>query len=268
MRSVLFEIFGVRIYAFGAAICLSFMFAFWLTRYLVARERRDPLLPLTASDDEKKALLESIYDFGFGCMIGAIAGARIFHILRPSYIQIYLDDPIRILKVWEGGLVFYGGFIGGFAVCLFMVLRKKLRPWSLGDLAAPGIAFAYAIGRWGCFLNGCCYGAPVEGGIVMRELRDGVPRHPTQLYEAGAGFLIGFVLLWLLPRKTFRGQVFFLFVILYAVERFTVEFWRDDPRGGAGPFTTSQWVALITVPFAAGMLAWLRRNQPVTDPAA
>jgi phosphatidylglycerol:prolipoprotein diacylglycerol transferase len=270
MRTVLFEIplfgFSLKIYSFGAAICIAFMQAFWLTRYLLRKEKRDPLWTKDAPEELKKALLEYVYDLGFGIMIGAIVGARLFHILRPSMIETYLSDPVKILKVWEGGLVFYGGFIGAFAVAFWMVWRKKLPPWHSGDFIAPSIAFGYAIGRWGCFMNGCCYGQPVSWGLRgISETRDQIPRHPTQLYESAASFALGFFLLWLLPRRAFRGQVFFTFVLLYAAERFLVEFIRDDPRGGLSVLTTSQWVALATLPLAIAGMVIQRRREPIRE---
>ena len=267
MRTKLFEIFGLKIYSFGAAICLSFMQAFWITRFLIGRDRRDPMWPPDASEDRKKEILEFVYDLGFGAMVGAIIGARLFHVLMPSQIRTYLDSPLKILYVWEGGLVFYGGFIGAFLTCFVMTLRRKLPPWQLGDFVSPAIAFGYAIGRLGCFMNGCCYGKPVAWGIQMTELHDHIPRHPTQIYESAAGFLTGFFLLWLLPRRTFRGQVFFLNVMIYAAARFAVEFVRDDPRGGLGPLSTSQWIALAAFPIGLAALLIQRRREPIPHPA-
>ncbi|MEK7466562.1 MAG: prolipoprotein diacylglyceryl transferase [Planctomycetota bacterium] len=257
MRSVLFHIGPLPIYAFGLAICLAFMQAFWLTRKLIAVDRRDPPFKPGATDEEKKAFLEWIYDLGFGAMIGAVVGARVFHVLFENVWREFLADPLKFLKVWEGGLVWYGGFIGAFLVCFWMVWRRRIHPWQLGDFIAPAISFGYAIGRLGCFMNGCCYGHEVAWGIAIPERHEfpPIPRHPTQLYEVASALLIGAFLLWLLPRRKFRGQVWWSYVALYAVARFTVEFWRDDPRGEYGPLMTSQWIALLLFP--AGVVGYL-----------
>lgn len=259
MKSVLFKIPGLNIpiYAFGLAICLAFMLAFWLTRVLIARDRRDPPFKPGATDEEKKLFLEWIYDLGFGAMVGAVVGARVFHVLFENVWREFVADPMKFFKVWEGGLVWYGGFIGSFLVCFWMVWRRRIHPWQLGDFIAPAITFGYAIGRLGCFMNGCCYGHEVSWGIVIPERHEvpPIPRHPTQLYEAASALLIGAFLLWLLPRRKFRGQVWWAYVVLYAIARFTVEFWRDDPRGEYGPLMTSQWIALLLFP--AGVVGYL-----------
>ncbi|MCE9582199.1 MAG: prolipoprotein diacylglyceryl transferase [Planctomycetes bacterium] len=267
MRSVLFKVFGLPIYAFGAAICLAFMQAFWLTRFLIARDHRDPPYPKGASEEEKKAFLEWIYDLGFGAMVGAIVGARLFHVLFEGQGQKYIDHPLEFFKVWNGGLVWYGGFIGAFLTCLWMVVRKKVHPWQLGDFVAPAISFGYAIGRLGCFMNGCCYGRPSEKwGVVFEEIGDHVHRIPTQLYESASGLAIGLFLIWLLPRRKFRGQVWWAYVSLYAIARFTVEIWRDDPRGEYGPLMTSQWIALLMFPI--GVAAYFYQRAKGRIPAS
>ncbi len=269
MKSILFKIFGIPVYAFGAAICIAFMQSFWLTRRLIAADRRDPPFKPGATDEEKKAFLEWIYDLGFGAMVGAVLGARLFHVLFEGVWREFLADPMRFVRVWEGGLVWYGGFIGAFSVCLWMVVRRKVHPWQLGDFIAPGISFGYTIGRIGCFMNGCCYGREVSWGIEMTERHDHIPRHPTQLYESGSALLIGFFLLWLLPRRTFRGQVWWSYVVLYAISRFIVEFWRDDWRGEYGPFMTSQWIALFMIPAGLTGLIILRKHAAIPpQPAA
>ncbi|MBI2924043.1 MAG: prolipoprotein diacylglyceryl transferase [Planctomycetes bacterium] len=263
MRPVLFEIFGLKIYSFGAAICASFLFSFWITRVLIRRDRVDPLYPPDAPEEKKKAILEWVYDLGFGAMVGGVVGARLWHIFQPDNIGTYVKNPMAAFKVWEGGLVFYGGFIGAFFTCLAMVLRKRIPPWQMGDFAAPGISFAYGIGRLGCFLNGCCYGTQVDWGLEFPSLHDHVHRHPTQLYEFGAAALTGFLLIWLLPRRTWRGQVFWLYVMLAAVARFAVEFIRDDPRGGLGSLSTSQWIAVVAFPVALAMWLRLKNRNPI-----
>lgn len=118
MKSILFKVFGVPVYAFGLAICVAFMQSFWLTRRLIARDRRDPPFKAGATEEEKKAFLEWIYDLGFGAMVGAVVGARVFHVLFEGVWREFLADPMRFFRVWEGGLVWYGGFVGAFSVCL------------------------------------------------------------------------------------------------------------------------------------------------------
>jgi phosphatidylglycerol:prolipoprotein diacylglycerol transferase len=146
-------------------------------------------------------------------------------------------------------------------------VRKKIHPWQLGDFIAPAVSFGYAIGRLGCFMNGCCYGRASAWGLEFPEIGDHVHRIPTQIYESAAGLAIGLFLIWLLPRRKFRGQVWWAYVSLYAVSRFIVEFWRDDPRGEYGPLMTSQWIALVMFPFGVAMYFYVRSRGPVPAPA-
>lgn len=277
MRQILFHVGPLPIYSFGVAICLGFMQAFWLTRLCIARDRVDPPWAPDATDETKKSLLEWIYDLGFGAMIGAVVGARLFHVIfevvlgdNAALRASYRNNLFEVFKVWNGGLVWYGGFVGAFLVCFWMVWKKRMHPWQLGDFIAPSISFGYAIGRLGCFMNGCCFGRESKGGfcVVFRQHPDHLCRIPTQLYESASGLLIGFFLLWLLPRRAFRGQVWWSYVAIYAVARFIVEFWRDDPRGEYGPLMTSQWIAVLLFPAAIVGYVLCRRKYPVESAAA
>jgi phosphatidylglycerol:prolipoprotein diacylglycerol transferase len=265
MYPQLFQIGGVTIYSFGAMVCISFLSAFAIARFLIRRDTVDPLYPPDAPEEVKKKALDYVYDLGFCAMVAGVLGARLFHIAAPDNIAHYGAHPKEIFKVWEGGLVFYGGFIAAFASCYLMTVRKGIAPWQLGDFVAAPAAFAHAIARIGCFMNGCCYGTPCEGGVTFPNLPEHlrVPRHPTQLYEAGENLLIGLILVWMLPRRRFRGQVWFSLILLYGIARFAVEFVRDDPRGGIGGLATSQWIGLGAIPFALAGLFIQRKRQPI-----
>jgi phosphatidylglycerol---prolipoprotein diacylglyceryl transferase len=153
-------------------------------------------------------------------------------------------DCIAALKFWQGGLTYYGGFLLAVPVGLWWARRKQLGVWRMADLTAPVIAFGLFWGRLGCFFNGCCYGSHTDGPLGVDF--PGRPNvHPTQLYEAiGALAIFAFLYFWLRPRKRAHGQVFAVFLVVYAVMRFILEFWRADDRGGFGGLSTSQWIGI------------------------
>jgi phosphatidylglycerol:prolipoprotein diacylglycerol transferase len=136
---------------------------------------------------------------------------------------------------------------------------------------APGIALGHVVGRFGCLFAGCCYGKPTmkPWGIVFTDpfaaanvgTPLGVPLHPTQLYEAGAEFLILMLLLFTERKgRAFAGRTFWLYMLLYAISRFIIEFYRGDERGMVGMFSTSQFISVLLAPLAMAMLVYLSRS--------
>ena len=146
------------------------------------------------------------------------------------------------MSLLRSGGVFYGGLIAAVVVCIYQLRKHKLPLWTSGDLFAPGIALGYMVGRLGCLMAGCCYGRPTDVGWAITftdpaaAINVGtplnVPLHPTQLYESAAGLVI-FLLLMAFERRgrPFPGRTFWMFVLLYAVSRFIIEFYRGDDRG-------------------------------------
>jgi phosphatidylglycerol:prolipoprotein diacylglycerol transferase len=143
--------------------------------------------------------------------------------------------------------------------------------WTVTDVFAPGIALGHVIGRMGCFFAGCCFGTPtdVPWAITFHNTYAAenvgtplnIPLHPTQLYEAGAELLIlGLLLATENKGRPFPGRTFWSYMFLYGVSRFIIEFYRGDPRGTIGAFSTSQFFSLIIVPLAIVMLIVLGRR--------
>ena len=172
-------------------------------------------------------------------------------------------DCFAAVKVWRGGLAYYGGFIFAVVFAWYYVKKYKLGWWRTADLAAPGIMLGLVCGRLGCFLNGCCYGKPTSSfvGVVFPQ-RPGVAVHPTQLYESAGCFLV-FVILYFVvrPRRRAFGDVFAAMLILYGIVRSICEIWRDDDRGVFfGFISTSQ---IISIPLIAGglLLLWTSRQK-------
>lgn len=188
--------------------------------------------------------------------VGALIGAKLLYLLveLPAIIQ----NPSLLLGMLAGGAVFYGGLIGGFAGGIHYARRYRLPALALGDVILPPLALGHALGRVGCFLAGCCYGAPhggrfsvtyPEGGIAPA----GVPLLPAQLMEAAFLVLLCAALLLILRATRERpGVVWGWYMVLYGAWRFSIEFFRADPRGGFAGLATSQWISLALLP--AGML--------------
>ncbi len=188
-------------------------------------------------------------------------------------------DCLLALKVWRGGLSYYGGFILATLFGLYYIRKHRLPLWRVVDLTGYGIPLGLFWGRMGCWLNGCCFGKVTDsflgvvfpkGGAAWRHQRDlhlldspiaaAHPVHPTQLYSALlnlANFAICYF--FIRPRKRFDGQVFWWFSIIYACTRSFVEIFRDDDRGVLfGFLSTSQIISVPLIVIAIWMLRRLR----------
>lgn len=245
MHPIILELGPLKVHAYGFMLALAFLFGIFLAeRYA-------------------KQIGENVDDVGnvsFWIILTAIVGSRLFHVIVFWDQMKSFWDPF---KIWEGGLVYYGGFLGATAGCVIYCLVRKISFWQITDLLAPGVALGLMFGRTGCLLVGCCYGKPCPPdfplGITFPPQTiglAGVPLYPTQPAEA-LGCLLIFLFLWffLRSRRTFRGEVLFTFVILYSLLRTTLEFWRDDPRG----FITLSHVTAAPnlTPDSGGLVGWL-----------
>jgi phosphatidylglycerol---prolipoprotein diacylglyceryl transferase len=178
---------------------------------------------------------QQIMDMGFLLIIGGVIGARIAYVLMN--LTFYMANPIDILKLWEGGLVFSGGLLTAIILFYFYIRRHKLNMLELGDIWAPAAAIGQAIGRVGCFMAGCCYGreTTVPWGVIFSDPKSIAPTniiiHPTQLYDTLSNLIIFTILMILNARKKFNGQVFLWFLILHSTARLVIEKFRGDDRG-------------------------------------
>ncbi len=238
-------------------VALAFLVGLWTA------SRRAPFGGLTP---------ESILDLGPWLIIGAIVGARALYVAT-FWRQQFAGQPfIHMLMVWQGGLVFYGGFIGATVGSILFALRRKIRLWNMADTLAPSIALGYALGRIGCLMQGCCYGSECRWpwAIHFPQPHETYPHpvHPTQIYDLFWGVLLYLFLARLYRRRTFDGQVFAAFLIGYACLRFVSEFFRGDYPPGqlffGGRLTPAQMVSFAIL--AGGIVVWwlLPRRTPST----
>ena len=226
MHPILFELGPITIYSYGVLLAAAYLLGLWMA----ARRARQ------AGLDANKVL-----DLGIWVIIAALVGAKAL---------LFVVDFDQFTSSWQefttllrSGGVFYGGLIAAVVVCIYQLRKHKLPLWTSGDLFAPGIALGYMVGRLGCLMAGCCYGKPTDvclGDHVHRPGREpecrhaaqraaasdaalrvaGGPDHPRLLLLASSG-----------AAAPFPGRTFWLFVLLYSVSRFVIEFYRGDDRG-------------------------------------
>jgi phosphatidylglycerol:prolipoprotein diacylglycerol transferase len=236
MHPILIKFGSVTLYTYGFFVALGFFSAIIVVRIFANKNNIDPQI---------------MTDLIFTILVSALIGARLMYVL--INFGYYKDDLIGIFKLWDGGLVFYGGFIVSVVGCYIFIKIKKLHLWKTADIVAPSIALAHAIGRIGCFFAGCCYGkeCSVSWAIKFSDPGSlaplGVLLHPTQLYSVASNFLIFLILLFIYKMKKFHGQVFFSYLLIYSIFRSYIETFRGDFRGGffGFPISVSQGISLI-----------------------
>ncbi|MBE0569190.1 MAG: prolipoprotein diacylglyceryl transferase [Deltaproteobacteria bacterium] len=255
MHPVLLQIGSIKIYSYGVFVALGFLAALWVSGREIDRVGMDR---------------EKFYDMGIWVVLSAIVGARLFHVL--VYWREYAAAPLEIFKLWNGGLVFYGGFLAATAACIVFLRRNRIPFLPVADASAIGLPLGLAFGRLGCTSAGCCFGKPCELPWAITFTHPGslaplnVPLHPTQIYEALAGFAI-FGLLYV-TRSRFRtpGMRFWTMLILYGAARGLIEIFRDDPRGFLGPFSESQVVSMLLILYAAASILITRGRAKAAFP--
>ena len=213
---------------------------------------------------------EKAWNLGILVVLCGIVGAKVLYIINEW--SSYAAHPSEIFSIatLQAGGVFSGGLIAAFVAAAWYVRRYHMPALATCDAFAPGLALGHAIGRIGCFAAGCCYGKethhwwavtftnPLAAAITGTPLNK--PLEPTQLFESAVELANFFLLMWLLKRRKFDGQVFGAFLFIYGVARFFLEFLRDDPGRGSvfgGAMTGTQLIALGLV-IGGGIIWWLR----------
>ena len=228
MHPILFSVFGKDIYSYGVMAALGFLAGILTWTWLARRELRPEGFAT---------------DLGFWLMASGIVGSRLAYVAANwSYYRVNL---LEIVRIDQGGLIFYGGFLLACAALVIFARRHRVPVWHMADFAIPALAIGHALGRMGCFLNGCCYGRPAGDafcGIAYPpicepgKLFPDVPLYPVQLIESACLLALWLVLVWAYPRRRKDGAVFALYLVLYPPIRFALEYLRGDER--------QSWLAL------------------------
>jgi phosphatidylglycerol:prolipoprotein diacylglycerol transferase len=256
MHPVLFTLFGFKVGTYGVLIAAAVILGLLWLRRLAKRAGVDP---------------EPLTDLVVGATIAALIGAKLLLILTDwnDFAAAPLDWAKSNLRAFG---VYYGGFIAAVLYIFWACWRKKIGFWMTVDLMAPPLALGHAIGRWGCFAAGCCFGHATHvpwavtfrdpASLINSELID-VPVHPVQLYESAGNFLLALLLAAGLRKKWPAGRVFILYLLLYGISRFIYEIFRGDERGTVfgGMLSTSQFLAILTVAVAAALFVYRRKAQ-------
>jgi phosphatidylglycerol:prolipoprotein diacylglycerol transferase len=208
---------------------------------------------------KKRGLSEdTIYGIFYCAIIGGLLGCRLlFYIVEIPQI---MKDP-SILWDFKNGYVVYGGIIGGILTSmLYVKLKRKEKYFPYFDMVMPAVAIAQGFGRIGCFCAGCCYGAETDSWfhVVFTHSQfapNNVPLIPTQLMSSAGDFLIGFFLIYYSGKNKVPGRSAAMYLILYGIGRFLLEFFRADHRGSLGVFSTSQIISFGIV--AIGVLLYV-----------
>ena len=230
MHPILFSFGPLRFYSYGALVAIGiFLAVFFLQRHAKV---------ISVSP-------ETMVDLAIATVVSGFIGARIFYIIQ--FWDYFANAPFDMIKFWQGGLVLYGGLIGGILGFLTFVKLKRLPFLDLLDLFVPAMALAQGFGRIGCFFNGCCFGKPSDlpWAVSFPFLDHAV--HPTQLYEALFCFGLAFFLFLLWKRKLRTGWVALAYFVLYPAGRFFLEFFRGDNQAVFLSLTLQQGLSLVFV---------------------
>ncbi len=257
MKPILFQMGSYSLHTFGLMVGLGFLLGLWAASRNAIRAGLDPQLP---------------YDLSPWLILGGLVGARAMYVIS-YWDRDFAGQPwTDIFAIWQGGLVFYGGLIGGTAAGIFRVTQLRLPLWKAADVLAPGVALGHVFGRMGCLLNGCCYGRPtlLPWGITYPHGHVTFPTtaataiavHPAPIYESllNLGF---FLLLTVIHRRRrFDGQVFGIYLIGYAAIRSFCELFRGDYSVVSDPLhgtlTPGQWTSLLTGVLGIALFIWRR----------
>jgi phosphatidylglycerol:prolipoprotein diacylglycerol transferase len=235
----LISIGGITIHTYGVLTAIGLIVGFYVGLYHAKKEG------INEKDYENAFILT---------VLSGIVGARIAYIIEHKEdFGSFLD----FFAIWNGGIDWFGGFLGGLAAAILYLKYKNISILKFGDVAGVSIPIGHFFGRLGCTSAGCCYGKPVPPDSPLRDIAiifpndphclapKGIPLYPTQPAEAIGNLLIFAILFFTYKKKTFDGQILSLYLILYGFLRFLLEFWRGvtPPL----PYIGLTWNQIITL---------------------
>ncbi|AEG61356.1 prolipoprotein diacylglyceryl transferase [Desulforamulus ruminis] len=251
MHQILFYIGDWPIRSFGLMLSLGILAGLLTSSYVAKKQGR---------------FFEEVLDLAFYAVIGGIIGARVWEVIfNWDYYSYHLW---QIPALWNGGLSVQGSVLGGVLAVIWYCRKHRIPFWPMADILAPGLLVGQAIGRLGCFLNGCCYGIPYQHpGIVYPVGTDAYyafgsqPLFPAVLFEAAWDVLVLTLLLKIFSRRPFDGFITLSYFILYSLGRFTLEFWRGDSLRTVMNLKVAQVTSVTTVLAALLLMYYLYKRK-------
>ncbi len=266
MHAVFLKIGGLTIHWYGVMMALGFFAGLANWTWLGRRKGWD---------------FAFCSDLLFWAMVGVVVGARGAYVLGD--LPYFLERPWRIVRLDQGGLVFYGGLLGGVAAMLMFARRRGVSGWDLADFSGTSLPLGHALGRIGCFLNGCCHGKPapswlgvsypvdsypwhqqIAEGLIAKRSAMTVPVHAVQLYEAAFNLALYGLLVVVFRRGARRGTVTALYLMAYPAGRFALESLRADHELFVGRLTGAQAWGIVL--FLVGLAIWMWHRRPAARP--
>ncbi|OCQ18917.1 prolipoprotein diacylglyceryl transferase [Pseudoalteromonas luteoviolacea] len=253
---IIFSIGPLSVRWYGLMYLIGFAFAMWWAN----KESEKPNSGWTK---------EQVSDLLFYGMLGVILGGRIGYVLFYNFNK-FLADPITLFKVWEGGMSFHGGALGVITAIFVFAWRTNKSPLAVGDFVVPMVPVGLLAGRIGNFINGELWGRATDvpwAFIFPGADAGGVPRHPSQLYEAFfEGLVLFLILVWYRKQPRPAGSIAGLFLLGYGCFRFAIEYFREpDAHIGlyAGVISQGQILSLPMVIGGLGLMIWAYRREAV-----
>jgi len=209
MHPIICKLGPLSIYSYGLMLVAAFLISSTLASLQAKRENIHP---------------DVIFNLCFIVFIWGIIGARLLYVIENA--GYYLNNPLEIIMLQRGGLSWFGGLILGIFCAALYLKKRNLAAYKILDCIVPFVALGQAIGRVGCFLNGCCFGKISKFGIYFKKYNSILI--PTQIYSALILILIFIILRFLQDKPHKEGKIFFTYLVLYSTKRFFIEFWRAD----------------------------------------
>ena len=266
MHRILLHFGNFKIYSYGVMQALAYIIGIYVAVYY---------------GKKRKIESDKVIDLSLWIVFGAIIGARLWFILEDWHY--FSGNIAEVFKVWNGGLVFYGGFIGAVVAMFIYIKKYNLDSISIMDMLSPSLAIGISVGRIGCFLNGCCYGKisyhggisfpakdfpppyidQLQKGLIKPGATHSLPVIPTQLYSSLDGLIIFLILVFIASRIKIKGVLVSSLFILYGIHRFVIDFFRAYSGNALALkiMTLSQFVSLcIIIAGIVGLSISLRKG--------
>lgn len=260
MHSELFQLGGITLRMYGLCMAIGFLLA-WRAMVYLRKKTNQPY-------EDLATLLTWV-------MVTSVLGARTAYVIEHWGVE-FSHNPMAILRIDQGGLMFYGGLIAAFTLCIGYTLYHKLNFFDIADVTATAVPLGQFFGRLGCFMHGCCYGdrtdawygvsfpkgspawhEQLNSGLIPHQATESLAVIPTQLIESGATLILFVALFVLYPRHyKERGFVGGCYLMGYAILRFVIEYVRGDPRAVVGPFSISQAISILIFIVGIACVVW------------